>query len=185
MNVFLPIQISSSSQLADDGLAKDPDRTIDREENTGSNIEPDPITRAREEMGGSDAKYPANAGLADSQSKSTEPVFGDFLLQSESGDEWFKVTRQDGSLRSGEHMMVDRGDTVEISFNAFHINSRKPFGYVYSAEAEVTHAGELLIRKGDGEVFGAFTASANPIVLLQSKGNMIRFDRAVPQAPSP
>jgi len=183
MNVFLPIQISSSSQLADDGLAKDPDRTIDREENTGSYIETDAVTRAQE-MGGSDAKYPADAGLAHSQSKSTKLAFGEFSLRAESGDEWFKVTRQDRSLRSGEYVLVDRGDTVEISFNAFHINSRKPFGYVYSAEAEVTHAGELLIRKGDGEVFGAFTASANPIVLLQSKGNMIRFDRAVPQAPS-
>jgi hypothetical protein len=53
MNILFPVQISSAPQLADDHLA--PDRITDREEKTG----------AQEEMGGSDAKYPAAAGLAD------------------------------------------------------------------------------------------------------------------------
>ncbi len=138
----------------------------------------DLIAVAREVMDGSDATYTAEAGLADSQSKSADAASGEFLLHAESGDEWFKVTRQDGSPRSGEYVLVDRGDALEISFNAVHVSKRESIGYISRVAAEVTPAGELLIRSAGDEVFGVFATSANPIALLNRNGNMIRFDRA-------
>ena len=102
---------------------------------------------------------------------------GEFVLYAESGDESFDVLRQDGSRRSGELVSVDRRDSLEISFNAISVNSREAVGYVYSAAAEVSARGELLIRTGTGEVFGTFPASDDRILLDRKNCNLIRFDR--------
>ncbi len=59
-------------------------------------------------------KDTAGGDLIDSPDKSVGKSSGEFFLYAQSGDEWFKVTRQNGSQQLGEYIAVDRGDTIEI-----------------------------------------------------------------------
>ncbi len=99
---------------------------------------------------------------------------GEFFLWAASGDEWFEVTRADGRYRSGDLVTVDRGDSIEISYNRTHVGSRDVIshGRAYGCSATLDSDGALHIDGG-----GSIPPSSVLVPLYARNGNWIRFDR--------
>ncbi|WP_296349750.1 hypothetical protein [Reyranella sp.] len=107
--------------------------------------------------------------------RKTEPSAhqsSEFFIASVSGDELFELGEHQSEL-----IYCGRGDRLEILFNKVHVSAGEEPQWVFGCWAEISHEGELILLDVHWQGDAKYLPSANPIVLTESNGNAIRFDR--------
>lgn len=117
----------------------------------------------------------STAGHQAGMIRETEPSVQqsrEFFISSVSGDELFELGGHQSEL-----IYCGRGDRVEIFFGRVHVSASEEPQWVYGCCAEISHEGELILFDVHGQSDTKYLPSADPIVLIESNGNAIRFER--------